>query len=439
MLGISFIMASCKPNKDIYDELDSQKEPFSKDITVTLTTADYKTISDLALKKATTSADSAKAKAINTYQSFADSRPASVYLGDFLAKAYPALNKNSKAQVTYNHQTVENAFYYNPDTNINLVLSSSDYDTLHGNVAINEYFSAVDKPSSFLPTLLGIKYPNVDTNTIVAISYKYYDNPGVITERADCYYKKSLTSWAIVPNSYVLLNADYDYMGNPGPGEYDNFSSTYTPEKYLPQFMAYKFPFAQNKDEKIIIYKYYISSLKTEIRAKLFTYYDKWQENITVKTDQFFHVGSGWIFDPTVRFKMVSTDYQLIVDSDIYKDSYGTTGFYYGASAYYKNFDMRIFKRKQYEPDTYNNLSDADATTLMWQRLKEGLIIMLQKKYPAAVPQVSGVDVFYVVEFDTYNNDLSRGYWVITYKCTASANGATAPQFEVSEDYKSRI
>jgi hypothetical protein len=125
-----------------------------------------------------------------------------------------------------------------------------------------------------------------------------------------------------------------------------------------------------------------------------------WQayDPYTARQDQFIHNGSEWVFDPTVMFTMGSSDYMTIVNyvknniSSDYIDSYGTAEFYSGASAYYGNFDIRS---GNWEDSVFGTWEEAIAFTI-----GEGL---LPAKFPDAVTQVSGIDVFYIVTFDTYS------------------------------------
>ncbi len=131
-----------------------------------------------------------------------------------------------------------------------------------------------------------------------------------------------------------------------------------------------------------------------------FIYNAGWQayDPYTARQDQFIHNGSEWVFDPTVMFTMGSSDYMTIVNyvknniSGDYIDSYGTAEFYSGASAYYGNFDIRS---GNWEDSVFGTWEEAIAFTI-----GEGL---LPAKFPDAVTQVSGIDVFYIVTFDTYS------------------------------------
>jgi hypothetical protein len=54
------------------------------------------------------------------------------------------------------------------------------------------------------------------------------------------------------------------------------------------------------------------------------------------------------------------------------------------------------------------------------------------------VPQVGGIDVHYIVGFETYNDNLSRSYPEAEYRCTAAASGSNPPQFVLIEGPRKR-
>ncbi len=236
------------------------------------------------------------------------------------------------------------------------------------------------------------------------------------------YYKYGPSQWEKLEDVYYLSSADYDAMG--APGRYNNFSSSDRPENYIPQMLGIKFPYAQQEDVLAVCYKYY-SGGKTSVRAGEYTFTTEWYpyDPVIQKTDQFIHNGTKWVFDPTVTFTMSSSDYQLIVDwvkankGESYLDSYGTAEFYHGAGSYYTNFDIRS-----------GSFEAADFDT--WEDAVEAAIgkVLLPVKYPNAVTQVDGVDVYYVVNFATYSG--SAGNWSMKFKVSKAGPD---PEFTLEE------
>jgi hypothetical protein len=231
-------------------------------------------------------------------------------------------------------------------------------------------------------------------------------------------------SWDTEPGVYVLNSDDYSSMG--APGKYNSFSSSVPPDNYLPQFLTQKYPYAQEGDHVVVMYAYYAG--KTFYRADEYTFTNNlWAKYnpVTVKTAQFINTGTKWVFDPTVILTMTKDDYMLIVDAvkadpdkKQWVNSYGTGEYYYGADAHYGDFDARISKRTD-QPD-FQDLSEDDAIALIQKRIKEGVAVMLQSKFPNAVAQVSGIDVMYVVTYKVYENDGSTQLPTSTFQCTKS-------------------
>jgi hypothetical protein len=236
------------------------------------------------------------------------------------------------------------------------------------------------------------------------------------------YYKYSGSAWEKIEDVYYLSSADYDEMG--APGKYNNFSSSDRPENYIPQMLTIKYPYAQQEDILAVCYKYY-SSGSTTVRASEYSFTTEWApyNPVIEKMDQFIHNGTKWVFDPTVTFTMSSADYQLIVDwvkankGESYLDSYGTAEFYHGAGSYYSNFDIRS-----------GSFEAADFDT--WEDAVEAAIgkVLLPGKYPNAVTQVDGVDVYYVVNFATYSG--ADGNWSMKFKVTKAGPN---PEFTLEE------
>jgi hypothetical protein len=242
------------------------------------------------------------------------------------------------------------------------------------------------------------------------------------------FYKYSGSSWYEADGVYALSANDYDSMGEAYglPGRYNNFSSSAEPENYLPTFLGQLLPFAQEGDKQIVLYNYYPGGNRAD--EYLFKS-GVWCKPSTIieKSEQFVFTGSEWVFDPTLHVRMYSEDFQMVVDFvaaddnlSQYVDSYGNGESYYGTSAYYVNFDIRVNKRDG-QPD-YDAATDKEA--YMIAQMAEGIRIWLTLKYPDAVPEVKGVSVHYVVTAPVYDG-LSTLDFVTEFDCTASGSPAT--------------
>ena len=378
----------------------------------------------------------------------------------------------SKQMVSEDYQIIVDWVSDNVDTSY--IGSYGDSETYHGAGSYYQNFDARDgkwEDTAFVSSEEAIlsaignvwlpeKYPNAtpeveDRPVYYNISYATYDGSGhtlyvvfectsagdpPVFELVDgpseedisrsststidkgAYYKYDGSEWKAMEDVYYLSSADYDEMGP--PGNYNNFSSTDPPELYLPQLLAHMYPYAQLDDKLAVGYKYY-SGGKTTVRAGEYIFTTEWNpyEPVVEKVDQFIQNGTKWVFDPTITCYMVSADYQLIVDwvkankGESYIDSYGTAEFYYGAGSYYANFDIRSGKWESAEFDTWE---DAVA---------EGIgKVLLPLKFPNAITQVDGVDVYYVVKFDTFSG--SDGSWSMKFKV---AKAGPNPEFTLEE------
>jgi hypothetical protein len=280
-----------------------------------------------------------------------------------------------------------------------------------------------------------IDWVSVQTEDVPKPEYTYYNE----------FFEKTGGQWALVTNDnfgdqkYIVSEDDYAAMGNPGPGEHNYFSSSIDPEDYLPLLIAQKLPYHQ-EDTVAVIYKYNSSGSTTPNASEYVFNGTTWQNTARIieRTEQFVHNGTEWIFDPAVTFTMTSSDYQIIVDyvksnyenGSSYINSYGTAEYYFGADSYssHTNFDLRVSNRDKYKVPGFEGLSEDDAIALMFDRLGEAVNILLREKYPDAVPQMNGADVYYNVTINTYENDLSHGEYTFKYQCISSA-----PEFKLVE------
>ena len=256
-------------------------------------------------------------------------------------------------------------------------------------------------------------------------------------------YNYDGTTWRPADSKkFVALQlADYAAMGK----EY--FSSSDAP-KYIPTFLLNKFPYAQAGDVKTVVYR--TSSTVTYSGATEYTFVGgQWvaEDFIEDVTAQFKVYEAGWLFDPTVDYVMEKPDYQLVVDyvrdniNPGYLDSYKTAEFYYGFASYYGNVSFRLSYRDDYaELDTELSALETpeEKVELLYERLKEGMEIFTQLRFPDAVPTVSGVEVFYNITTNIYyangTSSADDGLRMYTFKCIAAASGDTPPQFEYISD-----
>jgi hypothetical protein len=190
-----------------------------------------------------------------------------------------------------------------------------------------------------------------------------------------------------------------------------------------------------------VVYTYYVG-YDTKRASKYYFDGDTWKPYQKV-SNKFLKLEDKWAFDPTVRFTVSSSDMWLIINEreNKYIDTqYENVEYYSGADAYHGNFTMAIDDRVEYDPETFDGLSDEEAKEIMWKRLlklpdepkktRGAFQLMLQKKFPDAVPQKNDVDVMYEISFEVYFGAGKSDNYTVTYQCTASGN---PPEFTYVE------
>lgn len=192
-------------------------------------------------------------------------------------------------------------------------------------------------------------------------------------------YQFDGTDWKVKEDSrlVVVTPADYDAMGS--PGSHDNFSTSDAPENYLPQFLAQKFPYAQEGDSKAVMYKYYNKVTTMEVDEYLFKE-GTWVLNNNIELKEkvnFVHNGTEWLFDPTVTKSLASEDYLILEnwvkankDAGYMDAKYGNSEYWFGGSSYYVNFNIQLAKRRSNDPDGVVPADDkeAEAYCCLWFR-----------------------------------------------------------------------
>jgi len=249
------------------------------------------------------------------------------------------------------------------------------------------------------------------------------------SEKKYAAYVKNGSLWQPASDIHVLNSTDYLEMG---------FADGYIPspneKTFLPIYLNQKMPYAQEGDIVNVAYRNNRSTVTSAAVSQFIKTNGVWVLNDFGQTfsDQFFNDGSIWFYDPTIHLELSGPDYQLLVDwvytnlEREYGSSYGNDEFYYGASAYYSNFDLRLSQRTKYSIPGFEGLSEQEQIALTWERLQEGISILLSEKYPDAVSEVSGFPLYYFVYFKTYENDLSKNSYVGIFQKTKDEH----PYFE---------
>lgn len=421
----------CNPNEDIYNNLDEMQGPYNESIEYTLSEADYNSIGG----------------EISTYNAFNDTLPAKDFVPDILADKFIALNVGSSALVTFNHLLIHPVWW---DAGFGYELTPEDYDYF----GIEHYFSESNPAVNYLPDFLTKEYPDAEEGDEISLIYNYSFEDEILLYLD--VYEFDGEQWLLIETKenlpyvgYELTSEDYDSFGG-SIANNNNFSENNHPDDYLPGFLRSKFPLAPINAEQVVKYNYYNGSSTEENIDKYVNKGNVWEKVsiIEERSEQYIYGELGWAFDPTVTFLMNSDDYMYLAELDpIPHPVYNDFGYYYGASAYYSNFDIRLAGRRlnkdddgnYYDPELaeiYENEGEEAAEDEMFRRiLEEGLVLLLEHKFADATPQIGGVDVHYIVQFETFGDGFERRYLEAEYKCVSEG---TPAEFEFVDGPRDR-
>lgn len=253
-------------------------------------------------------------------------------------------------------------------------------------------------------------------------------------------YRFDGTAWSVPAGFAVVQSSDYTAMGQ----TYGNLTE---PEKYLPAYLAANFPYAQDQDTKIVIYKLYKDG-KTSTAFSYYHYSDNsWSlyDGATVETAQFVKNGGKWLYDPNVTITLPSGKgqalstiyYQACVDwvfenicvplgddniksGKFYVTSYGNNEYYSGTSAYQNNVDLRAGSARSQYSAGWEGYSDDEIVATMKERFTHQVLPAVLSKLNSEATPIEGLDVIYTVNFAAYDGSTTTTY-AVRYKVTAPA------------------
>lgn len=425
LAGLLFL-AACDPNKDLYDKLDAGIPPHSESIEYTLTDSDYNRFSGF----------------IAEYKAFNDTLPAMDYIPEILSSRFVTLNLGSNAMVTFNHFLLHPEWW---DAGFGYELTEDDYAWL----GVGNAFTPNAPAWQNVPFLLNRDYPDAEEGFQVKIIYNFLEE-GEMTMNEDT-YEFDGQEWLLIDTredipyvGYELVSEDYDLFGG-SVGQFNNFSEEDPPGKYLPVFLKNHLPYAIPDTEQVLRYRYYDGTQTRTLTDKFIFDGLAWEmvPYVEERTEQYIFGEEGWAFDPTVIFTLGRDDYLYLVEIDPVGQQefqYDDFAYYYGASGFYTNFDIRIIGRRldkledgSYADEALGEIyetegADAVMEEMIRRIIEEGFIYLLQHKFPDAQPQVGGIDVHYFLRFETFADNWVRRFPEAEYICTAPGD---PPQFEL--------
>ena len=429
MVPLAILFTACDPNEELYETLDDMQKPYNKGVEYTLAEADYTRFSGF----------------IQQYLAFSDTFPAMNFIPDVLKVRFVTLRQESSAIVTYNHFLLHPDWW---DAGFGYVMTDEDYGEDGVNIFGNAFTE--DNPANYhLPSFLRVKFPGAIDGDAINIIYNFIESGETIMNLDIYQFNGQSWIWSeTIENipyvGYELTAGDYENFGG-SVARFGNFSESYPPETHLPVLLKNIFPFALEGAEQVVKYKYHNGSQVINVIDKYEFDGTQWIKvpYTEQRTEQYIFGELGWAFDPTVTFQMSRDDYMYLAEIDpIPHQTFTDFGYYYGASAFYRNFDIRLIARRLNMDDDgnyrdpglgeiYENEGTDAAMDEMMRRIKEeGIIKLLQHKFPEATSQVGGIDVHYIVHFETFADNWIRNYPVAEYICVAAGN---PPVFELIE------
>lgn len=266
-----------------------------------------------------------------------------------------------------------------PAADLSFTLSDADYGlAIPGDDdAIGNYksFNSVDEVKQYVPNILKAKYPHLGNGSSALVTYNLY--------RGSAAAVGEYTS----AETYEVTKEDYQALGGDAAA-YNLFTYVQGPKSNIPGILENGVSDATEGDLVLVTFDY-----------------------------------ANEVVDPSVVLTLDKPEYQAIVDyietgkGANWIGKYGDQEYYYGAGAYYRNFEGRINTRKGWI--TNNGLDDnlfegstseQEDSLRIEGRIQEGIVKFLQITYPNAASEIEGVDKFFNVTYAVYYGSATKTY-----------------------------
>ena len=237
-------------------------------------------------------------------------------------------------------------------------------------------------------------------------------------------------TWSKVADKDVwsLDIADYTVMGG-NVAKYGNFSKAEDAYSYLPVLLDRTYPYAQKGDYKLMVYR--VNKINNPLAVQFNRTADAWEAGAAfeLKEDQnFIKNDNVWKFDPTITYAHTKDDLQRLVEwvrtnKPAYLDPKypDNSEFWFGASAYYNNFNLSLDTRRGTDPDNLiDKKDDKLAKQYLLNQVAEACRMILQANFPNAPTTMNGLDLYYKVETLCYSNG---AYTINSFRFKSEGNG----------------
>ncbi len=270
-----------------------------------------------------------------------------------------------------------------------------------------------------------VQVDNITVSTLKAIVEPHND-----------LYQFNGGTWAPYSNKEVLVVTPEDYAAMGAPGKHNNFSSSVKADDYLPILLKGKYPYAKEGDAQVVLYKFFKDKDRgTLVYADEYLYKEGvWtlNSNIVVRSmESYLHNGKEWLFDPTIIETVHEEDYAYLVEwaktnkPEYVDKKYGNSEFWFGASSYHKNFNIKLADRRSNDPEGKIDKDDQKATEYILKMVQEGCQMILSHNHPDAPTQMNGVDLYYKIRPLLYDG---RDKVIYSFRFKSLGNG----KFEVA-------
>lgn len=416
-------LVACNPTKGIYEELDKEEKHVTKTKSIVLSDAEFKSIIDGHIssmvakfqgtpeeKKAYKAQLEKNLRDERTHSAFSDKFTAAEHLTPFAAKANPEWGKDSR--LTIEHKE--------------LLPASSNLKAI-GFAAFVELKKA-DFEGLGITSIVKLKADELNKVIELAKS-KAQNNPRSLVIRGSL--NSDNVTWFVINGKladakkyHAITMEEYKSMG----ANYGNFSSSMPAENYIPALLAVKYPYAQAGDSKVVVWLFY-KDKKTSVHYEDYTFNGtKWvvTERTTPVTSQFIQNGKGWVYDPTIKFAFEKADFQYLFEwvkankpSYISKKYPTNEEFWFGGSSYYNNFNLDGGETQGDRPEE-KGLDPAALLKAKYERIKDGLKLVLAHKYPEMPALTNGIEQRYIIKVNIRVNRANADF---TYQFKGLGNG----------------
>ncbi len=297
--ALSVMMFSCEYNAQFEGLEDDIRPTDVQKIEYTLEELDYLEI----LKIVEESEDSLETPFFKKNMTFYDALPASKYIPLYFEKKYYMLSKGSEVNATY--RDMGNIPQYITNINKGARHNVSAEDFVWSSDSTIDFFSPSMPDTTYIPLILATQFADATSNSVVHVYYKRSDKElvgGEDTVLVDCneLYVLNKGEWGLYDyekaNLSIIRKADFEAMG----GDHANFSNSMPSEKYLPQYFAAKYPYAQEDDVAAAAFDYYDSGSTSFVSEEFVFIGGVWTKNVGNVTSKFAR-RAKWIYDTSVR------------------------------------------------------------------------------------------------------------------------------------------